>query len=223
METTETQILTPAPKINLENVSLKKIAPICKRTFNHINIENFCEFLNKKENIIIPGVKQIYENCMNEPLTTDIQDFLSFIKKKFNCLNDTAKRIPQHETHKIDTFLQKEFLRLQINPEVHNAFVLSLESLSDNDLSRNSEVVSHGISNIQNLPDHVIFTACRLLSDDEESAIFSANISTDTFSQNSSLLILSRVITNYQLIILQILINQQMFMNIATVYQLTVK
>ena len=186
METTETQILTPAPKINLENVSLKKIAPICKRTFNHINIENFCEFLYKKENIIIPGVKQIYENCMNEPLTTDIQDFLSFIKKKNNCLNDTAKRIPQHETHKIDTFLQKEFLRLQINPEVHNAFVLSLESLSDNDLSRNSEVVSHGISNIQNLPDHVIFTACPLLSDDEESAIFSANISTDTFSQNSS-------------------------------------
>ena len=223
METTETQILTPAPKINLENVSLKKIAPICKRTFNHINIENFCEFLNKKENIIIPGVKQIYENCMNEPLTTDIQDFLSFIKKKFNCLNDTAKRIPQHETHKIDTFLQKEFLRLQINPEVHNAFVLSLESLSDNDLSRNSEVVSHGISNIQNLPDHVIFTACQLLSDDEESAIFSANISTDTFSQNSSLLILSRVITNYQLIILQILINQQIFMNITTVYQLTVE
>jgi hypothetical protein len=50
-------------------------------------------------------VKQIYENCMNEPLTTDIQDFLSFIKKKFNCLNDIAKRIPQHETHKIDTFL----------------------------------------------------------------------------------------------------------------------
>ena len=49
METTETQILTPAPKINLENVSLKKIAPICKRTFNHINIENFCEFLNKKD------------------------------------------------------------------------------------------------------------------------------------------------------------------------------
>jgi hypothetical protein len=223
METTETQILTPAPKINLENVSLKKIAPICKRTFNHINIENFCEFLNKKENIIIPGVKQIYENCMNEPLTTDIQDFLSFIKKKFNCLNDIAKRIPQHETHKIDTFLQKEFLRLQINPEVHNAFVLSLESLSDNDLSRNSEVVSHGISNIQNLPDHVIFTACQLLSDDEESAIFSANISTDTFSQNSSLLILSRVITNYQLIILQILINQQIFMNITTVYQLTVE
>jgi hypothetical protein len=223
METTETQILTPAPKINLENVSLKKIAPICKRTFNHINIENFCEFLNKKENIIIPGVKQIYENCMNEHLTTDIQDFLSFIKKKFNCLNDTAKRIPQHETHKIDTFLQKEFLRLQINPEVHNAFVLSLESLSDNDLSRNSEVVSHGISNIQNLPDHVIFTACQLLSDDEESAIFSANISTDTFSQNSSLLILSRVITNYQLIILQILINQQIFMNITTVYQLTVE
>lgn len=80
METTETQILTPAPKINQENVSLKKIAPICKRTFNHINIENFCEFLNKKENIIIPGVKQIYENCMNEPLTTDIQDFfLSFL------------------------------------------------------------------------------------------------------------------------------------------------
>lgn len=109
-------------------------------------------------------------------LTTDIQDFLSFIKKKFNCLNDIAKRIRQHETHKIDTFLQKEFLRLQINPEVHNAFVLSLESLSDNDLSRNFEVVSHGISNIQNLPDHVIFTACPLLSDDEESAIFSANI-----------------------------------------------
>ena len=111
METTETQILTPAPKINLENVSLKKIAPICKRTFNHINIENFCEFLNKKENIIIPGVKQIYENCMNEPLTTDIQDFLSFIqKKKFNCLNDIAKRIPQHETHKIDSFYKKNFL-----------------------------------------------------------------------------------------------------------------
>jgi hypothetical protein len=45
METTETQILTPAPKINLENVSLKKIAPICKRTINHINIENFCELI----------------------------------------------------------------------------------------------------------------------------------------------------------------------------------
>jgi hypothetical protein len=69
----------------------------------------------------------------------------------------------KHETHKIDTFLQKEFLRLQINPEVHNAFVLSLESLSDNDLSRNSEVVSHDISNIQNLPDHVIFTAVSIL------------------------------------------------------------
>lgn len=75
---------------------------------------------------------------------------------------------------------------MQINPDVHNAFVSSLETLSDNDLSKHSEGVSHGISNIQNLPDHVIFTACPVLSDDEESTTFSANISTDTFSQNSS-------------------------------------
>ena len=49
METTETQILTPAPKINLENVSLKKFNPICKGHLTISTLKIFVNFLTKKK------------------------------------------------------------------------------------------------------------------------------------------------------------------------------
>lgn len=49
METTETQILTPAPKINQENVSLKKLLPFAKEHLTISTLNIFVNFLTKKK------------------------------------------------------------------------------------------------------------------------------------------------------------------------------
>lgn len=61
----------------------KKMSDICNRNFDHVSLENFLTFLQRKENSFIPGVNIIAGSAHNEPLRSNLITFLNFLKEQF--------------------------------------------------------------------------------------------------------------------------------------------
>lgn len=107
----------------------KKMSDICNRNFDHVSLENFLTFLQRKENSFIPGVNIIAGSAHNEPLRSNLITFLNFLKEQFYDILRKGNKLPQHEVKRIETFVQTEFFKLQTNKCVHQSFINALQSL----------------------------------------------------------------------------------------------
>ena len=106
-----------------------KMSDICNRNFDHVSLEIFLTFLQRKENSFIPGVNIIADSAHNEPLRSNLITFLNDLKEQFYDLLKKGQCLPQHEVRRIETFVQTEFFKLQTNKCVHQSFVNALQSL----------------------------------------------------------------------------------------------
>ena len=72
---------------------------------------------------------------------------MNFLKNEFEAIIVRSKTLPQHETQKIQTHVQKEFFLLQTNGKIDKSFVSALNSLNTDHQSE-TNILEHDYSKI---------------------------------------------------------------------------
>ena len=67
----------------------------------------------------ISGVNYINGLTNEDPLKYDLSKFMNFLKNEFEAIIVRSKTLPQQETQKIQTYVQKEFFLLQTNGKIN--------------------------------------------------------------------------------------------------------
>lgn len=119
------------------------------RSFDHVNLENLAIFMKEERISRISGVNYINGLINEDPLKYDLSKFMNFLKNEFEAIIVRSKTLPQHETQKIQTYVQKEFFLLQTNGNIHKSFVSALNSLNtDHHVQSETNILEHDYSKI---------------------------------------------------------------------------